>query len=83
MGVQIVDAELTNKQLKDKIYVTILHTAPEAMYMLPDKLHGYVTTLSERLMACCDEKGEVFRCEGCLEIGVILRMTRAVIEKYE
>lgn len=79
----IVNGELTNKQIKDKIYITILHTAPEAMHELPGKLRGYVDALSERTMACCDEVGDVFRCESCLEISVILRMTRAVIDKYE
>jgi hypothetical protein len=77
-----VDGELSNKQIKDKIYSTILHTSPEDQASLPGRLQGYVDMLSERLMACCDERGEVVRCDSCLEVGVILKMTRAVIEKY-
>ena len=78
-----VSKELTTKQIKDKIYTTILHTAPEDQATLPSKLEGYITMLSERMMACCDERGEVVRCEDCLQIGVVLKMTRAVIDKYQ
>ena len=74
--------ELSNKEIKDKIFTTILHTAPEMMHQLPAKLSGYIDLLSSRIMGCCDEKGEVFRCEKCMEAGIILRATRAAIEKY-
>lgn len=75
-------SNLSNKQLKDKIFTTILHTAPEQMHTLGSKLSGYIDILSERIMGCCDEKGEVFRCESCMEAGILLRTTRAAIEKY-
>ena len=73
---------LTNKQIKDKIFSTILHTAPEELHNLPGKLSGYMDILSDRIMRCCDEKGEVVRCDSCMEAGILLRTTRAAIDKY-
>jgi hypothetical protein len=78
-----MEGELSNKQIKDKIFTAILHTAPENMNTLPAKVEGYVAMLSERIMACCDEKGEVFRCDSCMEAGVILRTTRAALERSQ
>lgn len=77
-----MNSDLSNKQIKDRIFMTILHTAPEQMHILPSKLSGYIEILSDRIMACCDEKGEVFRCDSCMEVGIILRTTRAAIEKF-
>lgn len=73
---------LTNQQLKDRIFTTILHTAPEDLHTLEGKLSGYVEILSERIIDCCDRSGEVVRCDSCMEVGILLRTTRAAIDKY-
>jgi hypothetical protein len=70
------------KGMKDKMYTTILHTAPEKLHTLPAKLAPYMSMMSERVMACCDERGEVFLCQRCAEITAILKKVRAATDKY-
>ena len=77
-----MDTELSNKEIKGRILTAIVHTAPDQLHLVASKVERYVEILSQRIMGCCDEKGEVFRCDSCMEAGIILRTTRAAIEKY-
>lgn len=72
----------TSREIRKKIHDAIITTAPEMTWDIPRKMAGYVEMLSEKLIACCDRKGEVFRCDDCLEATVVLRMTRELIKKY-
>jgi hypothetical protein len=74
--------ELPNKEIRKRILTAIVHTAPDQLHLVGSKVERYIEILSQRIMDCCDEKGEVFRCESCMEAGVILRTTRAAIERY-
>lgn len=76
------EADLTLKEIKERLHCVEFYVPPEKVAGVPYQLERYERILGDRLIACCDRRGEVFRCDECLEGGIILRMIRALILKY-